>query len=33
MTKLAGLNEYYSGFSNIGHNDLLSLVFLWIIPK
>ena len=28
-----GLNEYYSGFENIGHNDPLSLIFLWIIPK
>ncbi|OAA39538.1 C6 transcription factor [Beauveria brongniartii RCEF 3172] len=28
-----GLNEYYSGFDNIGHNDLSSLIFLWIIPK
>lgn len=30
---LLGLNEYYSGFDNIGHNDLYSLIFLWIIPK
>jgi hypothetical protein len=29
----AGLNEYYSGFDNIGHNDVVSLIFLWIIPK
>jgi hypothetical protein len=29
----AGANEYYSGFDNIGHNDVLSLIFLWIIPK
>lgn len=28
-----GLNEYYSGFDGIGHNDLMSLIFLWIIPK
>jgi hypothetical protein len=27
------LNEVFSGFENIGHNDLGSLVFLWIIPK
>lgn len=27
------MNEYYSGFDNIGHNDVLSLIFLWIIPK
>ena len=29
----AGLNESFSGFENIGHNDPLSLLFLWIIPK
>lgn len=28
-----GCNEYFSGFDNIGHNDFLSLLFLWIIPK
>ena len=28
-----GLNEYYSGFENVGHNDPISLIFLWIIPK
>ncbi|CEJ82092.1 hypothetical protein VHEMI02181 [[Torrubiella] hemipterigena] len=32
-TLLYWLNEYYSGFDNIGHNDLLSLIFLWIIPN
>ncbi|EPE10808.1 hypothetical protein F503_05903 [Ophiostoma piceae UAMH 11346] len=32
-TVLYWLNEYFSGFDNIGHNDLYSLVFLWIIPK
>ncbi|KAM3551496.1 hypothetical protein MY1884_007692 [Beauveria asiatica] len=32
-TILYWLNEYYSGFDNIGHNDLFSLVFLWIIPN
>ena len=26
-------NEFFSGFDNIGHNDPLSLLFLWIIPK
>jgi hypothetical protein len=30
---LSGLNEYYSSFANIGHNDLLTLIPLWIIPK
>lgn len=28
-----GLLEACSGWSNIGHNDLASLVFLWIIPN
>ncbi|KAI9717784.1 MAG: hypothetical protein M1812_004513 [Candelaria pacifica] len=32
-TLLYGLNEYCSGFDNIGHNDFFSLVFLWIIPN
>ncbi|TQV94472.1 C6 transcription factor [Cordyceps javanica] len=32
-TLLYWLNEYYSGFDNIGHNDLFSLIFLWIIPN
>ena len=32
-TILYGLNEYFSGFDNIGHNDISSLIFLWIIPK
>ncbi|KAM3503239.1 hypothetical protein MY10362_004320 [Beauveria mimosiformis] len=32
-TILYWLNEYYSGFDNIGHNDLSSLIFLWIIPN
>lgn len=27
------LNEAFSGFENIGHNDLLTLLTLWIIPK
>ncbi|KAM0803365.1 hypothetical protein BDR22DRAFT_840588 [Usnea florida] len=26
-------NEYFSAFENIGHNDALSLLFLWIIPN
>lgn len=33
MLIFPGLNEYCSGFSNIGHNDFLSLIILWIIPK
>lgn len=28
-----GLNEYFSGFDNIGHNSPMALLFLWIIPK
>lgn len=27
------MNEYYSGFENIGHNSLIDLLFLWIIPN
>ncbi|GAB0135312.1 hypothetical protein EsDP_00003655 [Epichloe bromicola] len=26
-------HEYFSGFANIGHNDFLTLLFLWIIPN
>lgn len=32
-TMLYWLNEYFSGFENIGHNDPLSLIFLWLIPN
>jgi hypothetical protein len=32
-TVLYWANEYYSGFDNIGHNSLIDLVFLWIIPN
>lgn len=32
-TILYWLNEACSGFQNIGHNDLYSLIFLWVIPK
>jgi len=32
-TVLYWMNEYYSGFENIGHNSVLNLVFLWIIPN
>ncbi|RWA14520.1 hypothetical protein EKO27_g626 [Xylaria grammica] len=32
-TILYWLCEYYSGFDNIGHNSLLDLIFLWIIPN
>ena len=28
-----GLNEYHSGFDNIGHNTLSNLIILWVIPK
>lgn len=30
---VSGMNEYFSGFENIGHNSFRDLVFLWIIPK
>ncbi|KAF4631082.1 hypothetical protein G7Y89_g7050 [Cudoniella acicularis] len=32
-TILYWLNEYFSGFENIGHNKFMDLVLLWIIPK
>ncbi|KAF2433229.1 hypothetical protein EJ08DRAFT_584285 [Tothia fuscella] len=32
-TLLYWLNEYHSGFAHIGHNDFVSLLFLWIIPN
>ncbi|KAJ9136929.1 C6 transcription factor [Pleurostoma richardsiae] len=32
-TVLYWLNEYFSGFDNIGHNSAFDLVFLWIIPN
>ncbi|KAH8793001.1 hypothetical protein F5882DRAFT_399177 [Hyaloscypha sp. PMI_1271] len=32
-TVLYWLNEYYSGFENIGHNSFTDLLFLWIIPN
>ncbi|KAK0285061.1 hypothetical protein LTR35_005263 [Friedmanniomyces endolithicus] len=32
-TVLYWLNEAFSGFDNIGHNDTMSLIFLWIIPN
>ncbi|PHH64753.1 hypothetical protein CDD81_4015 [Ophiocordyceps australis] len=32
-TVLYWMNEYYSGFDNIGHNTALRLLFLWIIPN
>jgi len=32
-TVLYWMNEYYSGFENIGHNSLVDLIFLWIIPN
>ncbi len=28
-----GLNEYFSGFANVGHNTLSQLVLLWIVPN
>ncbi|EKG17152.1 hypothetical protein MPH_05606 [Macrophomina phaseolina MS6] len=32
-TVLYWLNEAWGGFDNIGHNDAVSLVFLWVIPN
>lgn len=32
-TVLYWMNEYYSGFENIGHNSWADLVLLWIIPN
>ncbi|KAK7746124.1 hypothetical protein SLS62_009503 [Diatrype stigma] len=32
-TVLYWLNEYFSGFDNIGHNSWQDLVLLWIIPN
>ncbi|KAJ5084571.1 hypothetical protein NUU61_009150 [Penicillium alfredii] len=32
-TLLYWLNEFFSGFENIGHNDAVSLILLWIIPN
>ncbi|PHH85092.1 hypothetical protein CDD83_907 [Cordyceps sp. RAO-2017] len=32
-TVLYWMNEYYSGFDNIGHNPFIELVYLWIIPN
>lgn len=29
----AGLCQYYSGFQHIGHNDWVTLILVWIIPK
>jgi hypothetical protein len=33
LTSCTGLNEYYSSYANVGHNDLASLIVLWIIPN
>jgi hypothetical protein len=32
-TVLYWLNEAFSGFANIGHNDAFTLITLWVIPK
>jgi len=32
-TVLYWMNEYYSGFDNIGHNSIIELLVLWIIPN
>jgi hypothetical protein len=30
---VSGVQEYCSGFENIGHNDMWTLIILWMIPK
>ncbi|POR32781.1 Uncharacterized protein TPAR_07030 [Tolypocladium paradoxum] len=32
-TVLYWMNEYYSGFDNIGHNPFVDIIYLWIIPN
>lgn len=32
-TLLYGLQEYYCGFCDVGHNDLKTLVVYWIFPN
>ncbi|PGG96399.1 hypothetical protein AJ80_09835 [Polytolypa hystricis UAMH7299] len=32
-TVMYGLIEAFSGFQYIGHNDVLTLIFLWIVPN
>jgi len=32
-TVLYGLNEYFSGFDNVGHNSMQDLLLMWIIPN
>ena len=33
LIPLPGLNEAFSYFDNIGHNDWRSLIVLWIVPN
>lgn len=33
LTVMTGLNEVFSGFANIGHNDASSIFFLWALPN
>ena len=30
---IQGLNEYFSGFANLGRNSAYNFVFLWIVPN
>ncbi|EXJ92493.1 hypothetical protein A1O3_01045 [Capronia epimyces CBS 606.96] len=32
-TVLYWLNEYFSGFANVGHNTLPDLLLLWVLPN
>jgi hypothetical protein len=33
LTRVPGFIEFFNGYQNIGHNDVQSLILLWIIPK
>ncbi|KAG6250071.1 hypothetical protein E4U23_001683 [Claviceps purpurea] len=32
-TLLYWCNEYFSGFENVGHNEFVDLLLMWILPK
>jgi hypothetical protein len=33
LAGVLGLQEYFSGYDNIGHNPWQDLIILWIIPN
>jgi hypothetical protein len=33
LISIIGLNEYFSSYANVGHNDWSRLILLWIIPN